>query len=87
MRQLIVYAGWFSVLLSSIGLIRMLRRPIPPMQPRRVYVGQIFAAAGSILLGLALTQVNNLNWFAWFCISVGSVLAFLSLVIMLRRHA
>ncbi len=84
MRQLIVYIGWFSIVSSGIGLALTLRQPARSDQRRHVYVGQILGALGSLLLGLALTQFNNITWFAWLCLNVGCVLALLSFVILVR---
>ncbi len=86
MQQLIVYAGWCSILLYTIGLIGMLRRPVPAPHLRQVYVGQRIGAVAGILLGLALTQINTITWFSWICLSLGIVLCIISLVIWLRRH-
>ncbi len=83
MRQLIVYTGWFGIVLMAVSLVLMLRRPFPSTQPRQVYVGQLIGAVASILLGLALTQFNNINWFSWFCVVFGGILAIISFVVIL----
>lgn len=86
MRQLITYAGWFSILLNVIGLIGMLRQPVPAPHLRHVYRGQRIGAGAGILLGLALAQITTITWFAWLCLSLGIVLSIMAVVIWLRRR-